>query len=332
MIDKFNDLFDNISIEDLEQLDCPMPKVKISRKDKKKILSLTQRKVDNKVSKISFKKPVAILLASIITVVGTVSAGAAAYKYFNNQDSIENNLGKESVEKLQELNLVENQTQESEHFRITADTVINDGYTFNAIFTYEALDDFGEQYLKEHCYVNLWSDELGDGSCGVMEDALKDDRKKSGNLCFFLSDVESNKESVTFTAFIERKATEEELKKGYYNIINENLKDKNGKDIKFTFDLTPNYKAVEMVSQNNCKLLCSPIDIISSDVDISGSYNHIAIVYADGTEKKINNNRSDGEAFRINSALKYSHLNFGEIVDLEDCVAIKIYGTEYKKK
>ena len=76
MIDKLNDLFDNISIEDLEQLDCPMPKVKISRKSKKKILSLTQRKVDNKVRKISFKRPVAILLASIITVVGTVTAVA----------------------------------------------------------------------------------------------------------------------------------------------------------------------------------------------------------------------------------------------------------------
>ena len=331
MRDRIDDLFDNISIEDLNELDCPMPKTKISKFRKKKILSLTQIKDDDKVRKISFKKPVCILAAAIITVMGTVTAGETAYKYFTNKDSIENNLGKGSAEKLQKLNLVENQIQESEHFRITADTVINDGYTFNAIFTFEALDDFGEKYLIEHDMVELFSDDVGGYIC-AMDEALKDDKKKSANLGFFLSDVKGNKKSITFTAFTDRKPTAEELKNGYCISVNEALKDKNGEDIKFTFDVTPNYNAVEMVSVNNCRLLCSPVGITSLDTHIDGSYEHVTLVYADGTEKKIDNERAGGDQEAHSTENYKSYINFGEVVDLDNCVAIKIYGTEYKRK
>ena len=70
----------------------------------------------------------------------------------------------------------------------------------------------------------------------------------------------------------------------------------------------------------------------SLDVDISSSFEHITLVYADGTEKKISNNRSCGEGSGSNHKIHTSHINFGEVVDLENCVAIKIYGTEYKRK
>lgn len=330
MSNKLDDLFDNISIEELNQLDCPMPKIKINRKTKKKILSLTQRKVDNKVRKISFKKTVVILAAAIITVAGTVSAGAAAYKYFKNQDSIENYLGKESVEKLGKLNLAENQTQESEHFRITADTVINDGYTFNMIFTFEALDDFGEQYLKEHSYIDLMSNEV-DGTGGIFnEEGLKDDRKHSGILSFFISNVKKNEDKVTFTPTI---TTEKKLKSGECRLKFEELKDKNGNDIKFTFDLTPNYKTIEMASDDNKKIYCNPVGVASFDEEITGCQNYTAIKFSNGTEKTLNyNDRSfDNCDFYGTDDFK-SFMGFGDFIDLKDCVAIKILGTEYKRK
>lgn len=330
MIDKLNDLFDNISIEDLEQLDCPMPKIKINRKSKKKILSLTQRKVDNKVRKISFKRPVAILLASIITVVGTVTAGATAYKYFKNQDSIENYLGKESVEKLGELNLVENKTQESEHFRITADTVINDGYTFNTIFTCEALDDFGEQYLKEQGFVVIWSDEA-EGPGGILnEEGLKNDRKHSEILSFFLSNVDKNKDKITFTPSIR---TAKKSKSGKCILNYEELKDKNGNNIKFTFDLTPNYKAIEMVSDDNKKIYCNPVGVSSFDEEITSCQDCTTIKFSNGTEKTLNYNDRSFDTCEFNGTDNFkSFMGFGDFIDLKDCISIEILGTEYKRK
>ena len=330
MIDKLNDLFDNISVEDLNSLECADPKVKISRKSKKKILSLTQRKVDNKVRKISFKKPVTILLASVIAVIGTVTAGAAAYKYFKNQDSIENYLGKESVEKLGKLNLVENKTQESEHFRITADTVINDGYTFNAIFTYEALDDFGEEYLKEHSYVDLMSDEVDGTGGNFNEGGLKNGRKHSGILSFFISNVKKNEDKVTFTPTI---TTKKKLKSGECRLKFEELKDKNGNNIKFTFDLTPNYKAIEMVSDDNKKIYCNPVGVSSFDEEITSCQDCTTIKFSNGTEKTLNFNDRIFDNCEFNGTDDFkSFMGFGDFIDLKDCISIEILGTEYKRK
>lgn len=146
MIDKLNDLFDNISIEDLEQLDCPMPKVKISRKSKKKIHSLTQRKVDNKVRKISFKRPVAILLASIITVVGTVTAVAF---HSNNKELIAKYFSESAAENYAVDNSQKPiEVSENKHIKATANMVLNDGNVFNVLISFEGKDEISKRIIE----------------------------------------------------------------------------------------------------------------------------------------------------------------------------------------
>lgn len=158
MIDKLNDLFDNISVEDLNNLECADPKVKISRKSKKKILSLTQRKVDNKVRKISFKKPVAILLASIITVVGTVTAVAF---HSNNKELVAKYLGESAAEK----SIIDDKqkpidSSENEHIKATANMVFNDANLFYIFVSFDGKDELGKKTLNCGSYcVDVYEDD-----------------------------------------------------------------------------------------------------------------------------------------------------------------------------
>ena len=90
------------------------------------------------------KKTAAVIAAAVAALAMTVTAGAAAYKAFFHKESVAS-FGIESAVK--DDSTAGAASAENAHMRVTADTVLSDGYTTQMVFTVEALDDTGREYL-----------------------------------------------------------------------------------------------------------------------------------------------------------------------------------------
>lgn len=85
-------------------------------------------------------------MAAAVIAMSTVTVGAAvAYNTFVHKESVKNlGITEESNPEL----IIGTKSTENKHLRLTADTVLSDGYMVHIVFSLEALDDEGRAYME----------------------------------------------------------------------------------------------------------------------------------------------------------------------------------------
>ena len=86
----------------------------------------------------------------------TTTAGALT-GVFNHRETVESYLHGNSRKQLEEKGLVTNYVTENDYFRLTAETILNDGFQIYMIATLEPLEETAQEYLDTHdiSYVDL---------------------------------------------------------------------------------------------------------------------------------------------------------------------------------
>ncbi|MBR1554968.1 MAG: hypothetical protein IJ644_06185 [Oscillospiraceae bacterium] len=87
--------------------------------------------------------------AVIAVAVMSVTAGAVS-EVFTHRETVESFLSGDSREKLEEQELVSNYITENEHFRMTMETMLNDGFQLYMIATLEPLDEDAQNFLESY--------------------------------------------------------------------------------------------------------------------------------------------------------------------------------------
>ena len=95
------------------------------------------------------KTMIRVISAVAAAAVMGVTAGAVS-EVFNHRETVESFLSGDSREKLEEQELVSNYTTENEHFRMTMETILNDGFQLYMIATLEPLDEDAQNFLETY--------------------------------------------------------------------------------------------------------------------------------------------------------------------------------------
>ena len=143
-----NELETVLSELDVSELDGLINDIELphNRKAGKIIAEITARKERITMKKNISKRSVAAIAAIAAALAMTVTAGAAVYKTFFHKESAEKfGIVNESNSEL----VIGTTSSENAHLRMTADTVLSDGYKAMVIFTLEALDEQGKEYISD---------------------------------------------------------------------------------------------------------------------------------------------------------------------------------------
>ncbi len=102
--------------------------------------------------KISYRKNknlIRVISAVAAAAVMGVTAGAVS-KVFIHRETVESYLYGDSRERLEEQELVSNYVTENEHFRMTMEMILNDGFQLYMIATLEPLDEEAQKFLETY--------------------------------------------------------------------------------------------------------------------------------------------------------------------------------------
>lgn len=94
------------------------------------------------------KKLAALLLAAALTLAAGGTAAAVGLKFAHKQNVVRR-YGYKAADILEDKGAAANITSQNEHFRITCDSVITNGYDCNMLFTIEALDNVGRDIMDD---------------------------------------------------------------------------------------------------------------------------------------------------------------------------------------
>ncbi|MBR0485992.1 MAG: DUF4179 domain-containing protein [Oscillospiraceae bacterium] len=260
--------------------------------------------------------------AIVAVAVMGVTAGAVS-EVFTHRETVENWLSGDSRQQLEEQGLVSNYIAENEYFRMTLETILNDGFTLYLIATLEPLDETAQEFLQENGSFTLNSD-FYDADTGEM-------MHYHGSAGFH---VENGKNLIEFQYGIESENISRSAEIAF-SLSEKHYPDKNYlmEGLTIPIDLAPNLKVLEFQSESGESVYLSPFELYSRTQDcMTTPISRICLVKKNGFRIEIDDDfelsglSSKGGASALvseESDMKYSYLDFDKIINIDEYQAIE---------
>lgn len=252
----------------------------------------------------------------------TITAGAVS-EVFLHRETVESYLFGSSRKQLEEMGLVSNYVTENEHFRMTTETILNDGFNLYFIATLEPLDEMAQDFLQKNGAFTMDSD-FYDTSTGEMMryHGSAGFRTENGkNLLEFqygfdMADVSRSAE-IVFSVPERHYPNQAYLTEG----------------LSIPVTLVPNLQTVEFQSESGESVWLSPFELYSKTQNCLTTPNDkIYLVKTNGFRTEIDDDfeqsglSSKGGASALHGEetdMNYSYLQFDKIINIEEYQAIE---------
>ena len=332
-----NELETVLSELDVSELDGLINDIELphNRKAGKIIAEKTARKERITMKKNISKRSVAAIAAIAAALAMTVTAGAAVYKTFFHKESAEKfGIVNENNSEL----VIGTTSSENAHLRVTADTVLSDGLKAEIIFTIEALDSEGQEYLdaKDNHGISIplmyfskdieiaYTKNLPKNDPGTTTLPMAESRKISDNTVAYKYTIFFNNDNPGVVYIVPKKQIygETEPTGSKYSIFD---------GICLKIDLSKNIEIRELTNGDD-KLYLTRIGTMiiegeNSDFDNPDAQYKYELVYKDGTKKALKENNAHTTRAKGNKG--YSYL-FEQIDDIDNVTSVIYNGKEYK--
>lgn len=285
------------------------------------------------------RKMIQVVSALAAAAMMTATAGAVS-EVFSHRETVENFLFGNSREQLEEWGLVSNYVTENDYFRMTTETILNDGYRLHMIVTVEPLNETAQEFIAERgsfpfgshiCYTDTGEQPEGVSGGGVIH---REDGKVLASIEQLIIELDTTRPAqMQFTFFVD-------------------LADKNYmlEGLEVPLDSTPNLESVEFKSESGQTVILTPLILYSEEQSCLTDPNHrIYMIKNNGQRVEIDDDfelsglSSRGcedslKASKLNPDVhRHSFLEFDKIIDIEDYKGVEFQNrntsttTIYKK-
>ena len=278
------------------------------------MISISQKKHRKRIQMATF--------AAVAALAMTTTAGALT-GVFDHRETVESYLHGNSRKQLEEKGLVTNYVTENDYFRLTAETILNDGFQIYMIATLEPLEETAQEFLAMH---NSFSVDMPI----IYTDTGEEAEVFSGSVGFQTKNGKNLIEFSNHLTMLEDRPTEIQLnmqpKNEEYQYMLENLS--------IPLEELPMLEQVKFQNEENQVMVLTPLELYSEESLTLPDINHqIYFIKQDGTKFSVGFDGRDGleisggaRSDPADSEMEpFFYVLFEEIPDLNEIQSIEFY-------